>query len=175
MSRSKGPTPRTGPKALTGSPEAKRLAAGILEVLSGIRDTGEAAKTMGISPMRYYLLETRALQGLIAALEPRKRGKVRSVANELEAVKGENQRLQREVTRLQALVRAAQRSMGMAPQPDKPDERKEKGKRKGRRRRRGTVRAMRAAAALRAGGEDSKLPAGRAEAKPEAAVPPVEA
>ncbi len=44
MSRAKRPTPRTGPKALTGSPEAKRLAAGILEVLSGVRDTGEAAE-----------------------------------------------------------------------------------------------------------------------------------
>ena len=172
MSRAKRVIPRTGPKALTGSPEAKRLAAGVLEVLSGVRDTGEAAKAMGISPMRYYLLETRALQGLILALEPRKRGKTRSVASELEAVKQENAQLRRQVTRLQTLVRAAQRSMGMPPQAVKPDRGKDKGKRKGPRRRRKTVRAMRAAATLR---EGSAPPPVRSEAKPATPGPPAEA
>ena len=54
-----------------GSREAQRLAVVILEVLAGVRTPGEAAKVLEITAARYYQLETRALGGLVKALEPR--------------------------------------------------------------------------------------------------------
>jgi len=42
---------------------AQQRAATILEVLAGEQTVGEAARLLGISVMRYYLLERRALQG----------------------------------------------------------------------------------------------------------------
>jgi hypothetical protein len=130
-----------------GSPEASRLAVLILEVLAGGRSPLDAAKTMGVRLPRYYQIETRALQGLIAALEPRP--KVRQPSPEgriarLEKALGE---ARRESLRQQALVRAAQRSLGIKPPlPDegKPSEQKAAGHRK----RRPAVRALKAARRL---------------------------
>lgn len=139
---------KTGPKTLTGSVEAKRHAAVILETLSGSRGTDDASRTMGVSLSRYYVLETRALQGLIAALEPRPKGRRHRPEQEMERLRRDQQRLERDLARSQALVRAAQRSMGIAAAPS---ESKLKGK--GRRRRRVTTRAMRAVAVLRSGAE----------------------
>jgi hypothetical protein len=51
--------------------EAQRLAAMILECLAGVRAPPSAAEILGISLPRYYQLEARALQGLVAALAPR--------------------------------------------------------------------------------------------------------
>ena len=45
----------TGAKALTGSPEAKRRAAVILEVLSGLRRTEDACEAISIALPRDYL------------------------------------------------------------------------------------------------------------------------
>ncbi|HET9952338.1 MAG TPA: hypothetical protein VFS09_11150 [Candidatus Eisenbacteria bacterium] len=169
MSRAKRPPRPMGPKALKGSGEAKRLAAVILEVLSGERDTTTASQDLGVSMARYYVLETRAIQGLIAALEPRKAGRTRTPERELESVKGANARLEHEVSRLQALVRASQRAMGLQAAPSKEKERRVAGK--GGRRRRRTFRAMRLATALRTGQESIKPPAAKAEPKPEAKPP----
>ncbi len=72
--RPKKPAKPTGPGALKGSPEARRQAALILEVLCGVRTATDASKAMGIALPRYYVLETRALQGFILALEPLPRG-----------------------------------------------------------------------------------------------------
>ena len=130
-----------------GSPEASRLAVLILEVLAGGRTPLDAAKTLGVKLPRYYQLETRALQGLITALEPRP--KVRQPSPEgriarLEKALGE---ARRESLRQQALVRAAQRSLGIKPPP--PDEGKPAGKdAAGRRKRRPSVRALKAARRL---------------------------
>jgi hypothetical protein len=91
------------------SVEAKRLAAAILEVLAGARTPTEAATALGLSVPRYYQVEAQALRGLLRACEPKPRGRVRSITTEVETLFKENQRLQRELTRHQALARAAQR------------------------------------------------------------------
>ena len=95
--------------------EAKRLAAAILEVLAGARTPTEAATALNLSVPRYYQVESRALQGLLQACEPKPRGRVRSIKTEVETLSKENQRLQRELTRHQALARAAQRAVGLSP------------------------------------------------------------
>jgi hypothetical protein len=117
-----------GPKALTGSREAKRQAAVLLEVLGGERGPQEGSQALGVSLTRYYLLETRALQGLILALEPRPRGKQKSPENRVAELIRDNARLQREVGRCQALVRAAQRSLGLPPSPRPQEKRRLGGK-----------------------------------------------
>jgi len=95
--------------------EAKRLAAAILEVLAGARTPTEAATALGLSVPRYYQVEAQALRGMLAACEPKPRGRVRSVETEVKTLSKENQRLQRELTRHQALARAAQRAVGLSP------------------------------------------------------------
>lgn len=100
--------------------EAKRLAAAILEVLAGARTPTEAAQALEVSVPRYYQLEAQALRGLLAACEPRPRGRVRVEKTEVETLSRENQRLQRELTRNQALARAAQRAVGLSPPAPTP-------------------------------------------------------
>jgi|HubBroStandDraft_1064217.scaffolds.fasta_scaffold637719_1 hypothetical protein len=95
--------------------EAKRLAAAILEVLAGARTPTEAATALGLSVPRYYQVESQALRGLLQACEPKPRGRARSVETEVKTLSKENQRLQRELTRHQALARAAQRAVGLSP------------------------------------------------------------
>lgn len=110
-----------GPNLATGlSPEAKRMAAAILEVLAGARTPTEAAQTLGVSVPRYYQVETRALTGLLAACESKPRGRQPNPANEANVLRQENQRLQREITRHQSLTRAAQRAVGLAPPSPTP-------------------------------------------------------
>lgn len=158
------PSRKMGPGALAGSVEAKRHAAVILEVLSGLRGTEDGSHAMGVSLTRYYLLETRALQGLIGALEPRPKGRQRRPEDEIGALRRDKERLERDLSRTQALVRAAHRSMGIPATPSGGDGSKLQGN--GRKRRRVTVRAMRAVTALRTGTEETK-PAGRTEGKTE--------
>ncbi|MHC4933913.1 MAG: hypothetical protein ACYTGV_17185 [Planctomycetota bacterium] len=157
--------PRLGPKALTASPAAKRVAVVLLEVLSGAKGTQEGCETLGISLNRYYQLETRALQGLLEALEPRPKGRQRTAEAKLAEQARETHRLSRELSRHRALLRAAQRSLGLRPPKgrrleDKPG-RAKKGKTK-RRRRTTPSRAMKAIAVLRepAPSEPSKARAG---------------
>jgi tRNA isopentenyl-2-thiomethyl-A-37 hydroxylase MiaE len=102
-----------GPKALAGSAEAKRKAAVILETLCGLRTTQSASEELGIAVVRYYVLETRMLQGTIDALEPRARGRKRAMDHERTQLLADKQRLQREVLRLQALHRLTQRAVGV--------------------------------------------------------------
>lgn len=140
-------TARTS-SSLQGSPEAKRLAAAILEGLAGLRGPQEASEALGISMTRYYHLEARALQGLVSALEPRPRGRQQSPQAALLRVEREKARLERELLRAQALVRSAQRTIGL-PSVRRGGKLKADGK-KERRTRRAMVRAERAAEALRA-------------------------
>jgi hypothetical protein len=102
------------------SREAKRVAAAILEVLAGARTPSEAATALAMSVPHYYQVESRALRGLLAACEPKPRGRVRSPESEVTALRHDNQRLQREITRQQALVRAAQRTVGLTPPATPP-------------------------------------------------------
>ena len=115
------------------SGEAKRRAAAILEVLAGARTPTEAATALGLSVPRYYQVESRALRGLLAACEAPPKGRVRSPESEVTGLRQENQRLQREVLRQQALVRAAQRTVGWTP-PAAPAPTKRAGKKTRRRR-----------------------------------------
>jgi hypothetical protein len=95
--------------------EAKRMAAAILEVLAGARTPTEAATALELSVPRYYQVEAQALRGLLEACEPKPRGRVRLEKTEVETLRKENQRLQRELTRHQSLARAAQRAVGLSP------------------------------------------------------------
>lgn len=127
------------------SPEARRLAAAILEVLGGALTTTDAAKALECSLPRYYQLEARAVEGLLAACEPRRAGPGLSLNREVESLRKKCSRFEREVSRQQALVRAAHRAVGLAAiaVPTKP--------RPGKKRpRRPTTRALVAASVLRA-------------------------
>lgn len=142
---------RRGPGGDLGegaSAEAKRLAAAILEVLAGVRTPTQAAQALGMSLPRYYLLEVRALQGMLVACEPRSVGPKPSSASALAALRSECERLRRDCARQQALLRAAQRTIGLSA-PAAPSKPAANGKK--RRRRRPTARALRVAARLQEG------------------------
>jgi len=131
---------------LESSRDAKQRAAAILEVLAGGRSPTAAAEALGVSLTHYYHLEEKALLGLVAACEPQPRGRSEDPARRLAVLERECQRWQRECARQQALVRAAQRSIGLAAPAPQPA--KDKGKK--RRQRRPVVRALHAVARLRA-------------------------
>lgn len=132
-----------------GTSEANRIAVAILEVLAGSRSPAEAATALKVSLPRYYILETRALEGLVTACEPKPLGKQPSLETRIAALEKELQQVRRECARQQALVRVAQRSVGL------PAAEAQKGKapaprdRRGRKRRRPTVRALKAADTLK--------------------------
>jgi hypothetical protein len=141
-------------KAAQASSQARRQAAAILEVLAGLRRPEEAARVLGTSLVRYYHRERRALDGLLAACEPVPRGPRPDLVRQVRRLEKEVRRLERECGRQQALVRAAERSLGLAMPPagkaavpGKDEKPGTSGKR--RRSRRPTVRALKAARALR--------------------------
>lgn len=138
--------PKAPPKLSTlpekGGAEARRTAAVVLEVLAGGRTPSDAAAVLGTSLPRYYAIEAKALGGLVAACEPTTPGKKRTSEAELSAVKKDLERAKREAARYQALVRASQRTIGLAP-PSAP-----KPKEKGKRRKRPSVRALKAVEVL---------------------------
>lgn len=110
------PAAKKPPEGPEGTSEAKRRTAAVLEVLAGARSTTDAAKTLGVSLQRYYLLEKDAIAGIVAALEPKPRGRVRP-DRRIETLTKEVKRLEREVARSQSLARAAQRTLGLGPTP----------------------------------------------------------
>lgn len=137
---------RSGPVLHADNSETKRLATAILEVLAGVRTPADAAKTLEISLPRYYLLETRALAGLLAACEPRTKGPGRTIERETAKLQRELAASQRECVRQQSLLRATQRAIGLAP-PQPPKSVGKNGAKKSRRRS-PTARALRAARAI---------------------------
>jgi hypothetical protein len=145
------------------SRQAKQRAAAILEVLAGVRSPPEAARALGVSLPRYYLLEEKALAGLVAACEPQPHGPRVDAARRCQALERDCQRWQRECARQQALVRAAQRTIGLAAPA--PPATKAAGKK--RRPRRPAVRALKAVQRLQAEAEPAADPASTA-----APVPP---
>ena len=112
-----------GAKAVRGSDAARRLAALLLEAWSGVRSTQSASDAMGVALTRFYQLEARALQMIVQAMEPRQRGRQKTVESEVAKLKAEKQRLLRDVERFQSLYRTSQRSLGVAvaksPEPEK--------------------------------------------------------
>jgi hypothetical protein len=145
----------TGPVAKSASPpaatpsEAQRLAAAILEVLAGVRSPPAAAQLLGISLPRYYQLEARALEGLVAALAPRLLGKRPSLENRVQQLEKELEAAHRACARQEALVRLTQRSVGLAAltKPKSPSPAASGGP--GRKPRTPMVRALKAAQTLR--------------------------
>ncbi len=94
-------------------PPAQQRAAMILEVLAGEQTAAEAARLPGISVMHYYLLERKAIEGLVAACAPRPKGPPGpSPEQELARLRRELHHSRRECLRQAALVRATQRAIG---------------------------------------------------------------
>jgi hypothetical protein len=140
------------------STEARRLTSAILEVLAGVRSAPAAAQALGVTLQRYYLLEVRALHGMLLACEPRSIGRVATTESALVTLQRECEQLRRECGRQQALVRAAQRTIGLAPPPAPKSTKPADGKKR-RRHRRPLARALRAAAQLRPGPVEVSTPA----------------
>lgn len=107
------PRKRSGAATLSGSKRAKQIAVAVLETLSGELGTTEAAAKLGVSLSRYYQLETKALQGLLEAVEPKAKGPQQTPEKEVKALLAEKKQLEKELRRHQALLRAAQRSVGL--------------------------------------------------------------
>src|SRR5262245_10649392 len=142
------PAPRAGPAP--ASRDARQRAAVILEVLAGARTPTQAAQALGLSLPRYYQLENVAVQGLVGACEPVPKGRGRSADTQLAALHKQQQRLQRELARQQALVRLTQRTLGLAPPAPAPaGKTARRAGAKGRKPRRPVARALRGAARLR--------------------------
>jgi hypothetical protein len=112
------------------SRDARRLAAAILEVLAGQRTPIQAAEALTISLPRYYQVEAAALRGLLAACEPKPRGRQVNLDGQVRDLKRANERLQRDLSRQQSLVRLTQRATGLTAPPPPP-----KAGKKGRKRR----------------------------------------
>jgi hypothetical protein len=123
---------------------AKQTAGVVLEVLAGTMTPTEAAESLGISTSRYYMIESKALDGLLAACRVGRKGKEKSAEKRIEELARDKERLEREVARYQALVRASQRTVGLAVKKAKDG----KGKKK-KRRRKPTSRALRYAGKLK--------------------------
>jgi hypothetical protein len=143
------------------SEEARKIGAAILEVLAGARTPTDAATDLGVSLPRYYQLEARGLEGLVQACEPRERGRKKTPENDLEKTRRELGKLQRECARNQALLRVAQRTVGLSSPPKAPAKPEPGRKRK---KRRATARALKAAEVLKreAGGGSPMEKGGRA-------------
>jgi hypothetical protein len=139
-----------------GTTEAKQRAAAILEVLAGTRTPAQAATDLGVTVPQYYLWEQRALQGLVTACEPRPQGRGSNDARRIAELQRSAARWERECLRQQALARAMQRAVGLSALPTGKAAAASGGK-KGRRRR-PTVRALRAATALRGNSSSPETP-----------------
>lgn len=153
--------PLTVERLSTNASERARLvAASVLEVLAGLRSPTDAATALGLAPVRYYQLETRALGGLLKACEPAEHGRPRvgkdgdeKLQDENKNLKQDNHRLSQELARLQALLRTARSAFGLKP-PTPPAVAKVKG---GKRIRKPRVRALRLAGIVRKGSVSSPV------------------
>lgn len=162
------------------SAEAARRAAVILEVLGGVRGPGEAAELLGISAAHYYLLERKALAGLVRACVVQPKGRAvrqQTLEEKVHRLERDLEESRREVLRQAALVRATQRALGvpetssvdLAQVPSSGRSGKSAGRKKtdasqggrSRPRRRPAVRALRAAASLRAGPAKAQAKSGQ--------------
>jgi hypothetical protein len=146
--RPKGSCRAKVPPETTASTQARRIAAVLLEVLAGLRATGSAAKELGITPMRFYQLEQRAIGGLIAACEPRPSGlpPERRDALELASLREQVRRQALELNQARSVLRTTQRQLGVATAPGpivvKPGKPGKDGKPSRHKVRRPTVRAL---------------------------------
>jgi len=124
------------------SPEARKKAAIVLEVLAGLRTPLQAAQALSMALPSYYHLELRALQGLMNYCERTPKGRQKNADRELTQVREQCQKLASDVQRYQALARATQKTIGLAPPPPP-------AKKHGRRPRKPVVRALQALALIK--------------------------
>ena len=139
------------------SPDTKRRAAVVLEVLAAMRTPQQGAEVLGLSVPGYYQLEDRATHQLELGCAIRPRGRQADGESKAAALAREVERLKQEVARYQTLLRLTQRSVGVPPAASAA---KAAG---GKRKRKPMVRAMRRAERLRAEADQH----GGAEAAPE--------
>jgi hypothetical protein len=132
-----------GPRIEGGSKHARKIALLLLEVLGGFRTPTDAAKALGVSTPRYYSLEAQGLAGLVAACEPKPRGRQLTPERKIAKLEARIEELEQECARRQALVRLSQRTLGVtASAASKKRPKRQPGKR---RKKRPTVRALKAA------------------------------
>ena len=136
------------------SPEARKKAAVVLEVLAGLRTPLQAAQALGAALPGYYHVELRALQGLMRGCEPTPKGRQKDANHELAEARQQCRKLTAEVQRYQALARATQRTIGLAPPPPAP-----KTRQSGKRPRKPVVRALQALALIKGPPEAAVAPA----------------
>lgn len=117
--RPAGPGTPKPPPAVAASSQARRIATVLLEVLAGLRATGSAAKELGVTPMRYYQLEERAIGGLIAACEPRPSGMQpeRRDALELASLREQVRQQAQELNQARSVLRTTRRQLGVVTTP----------------------------------------------------------
>lgn len=143
--------------------ETNRRAAAVLEVLAGVRTPSEAAQALGLSVNYYYVLERKALAGLLAACQPQPKGPPQpSGEQQLARLKRELEKCRQECLRQSALVRAAERAIGLSallPPTRREKQGKSESPKPPRRRRRPTVRALRATKTLRKNSSLEEMPA----------------
>jgi len=120
------------------TPESRKHAACVLEVLAGLRSPEQAALALGISLPTYFNLETRALRGLVHGCTPVPPGRTMALLKQVRGLEAKCAALEKQVGRYQALLRNAQRSAGLLTVPAQP-----KAKVPGKRRHKPTVRALR--------------------------------
>ena len=150
-----------GELALTQvSAESRKQAACVLEVLAGLRTPEQAALALGLTLQTYYNVETRALRGLIHGCTPTPPGRTMGLLKQVRGLETRCAGLQRQLGRYQALLRNAQRSVGLMAVAQPPGKTL-KGKTAGKRKRRPVVRALRSIELLGRG--DPASPAGGAE------------
>ncbi len=136
------------------SPEARKNAAAVLEVLAGLRTPTQAAQVLGLALPGYYNLELRALNGLMSSCEPPRKGRQKDAHRELAEARAQCKKLAAEVQRYQALARATQRTIGLAAPPATPGKTES-----GRKRRKPVVRALQAIALIKGPPEAAPLAA----------------
>lgn len=102
------------PLAPQASERARKAAAGVLQVMAGLKAPGEVSAALGVSLNRYYQLERRGLEGLARAMEPAPRGRRVRPEVEVERLRREKAKAEREASRYQALLRASQKALGFS-------------------------------------------------------------
>lgn len=126
------------------SPDSRRQAACVLEVLAGLRSPEQAAEALSVSLPTYYNLETRALRGLIHGCSPSPPGRTMCLLRQIRLLEEKSIAMEQQVSRYQALLRNARRSAGLLP----PVQSKSKPGAK-RRSKKPAIRALRAIETLR--------------------------
>ena len=95
--------------------QARKRAAAVLEVLAGLRTPQQAAGELGLSLPTYFNLEMRARRGLTFACCAQPPGRQQSLGPKLRQAQARLTDLERQVGRYQALLRTAQRNVGLSP------------------------------------------------------------